>query len=315
MQLLFSGLLALVVGLVIGGPVIKKLKDYKMAQQIRALSSKEHLKKKGTPTMGGLIFIIATSLVSLIFNQLKDQNLYMILGMLLFGLIGLLDDTAKIKQQGSDGLSAKGKLAMNLVFSIVMAWLLNPGQTSYALKIPFVGATVDLALPLYYLFIIVFYTAVTNSVNLTDGLDGLCASVSLVVAGFYVAYGLKQDNLVLAIFAAALAGALLAYLFFNWYPARVMMGDTGSFALGGALATMAILSKSEILMLITGLIYVIEALSVILQVSSYKLRGKRLFPMAPIHHSLEKLGWSEVRIVGFFTLITLIMCCLAYFLA
>jgi phospho-N-acetylmuramoyl-pentapeptide-transferase len=166
------------------------------------------------------------------------------------------------------------------------------------------------------LFIILFYTAVTNSVNLTDGVDGLCGSVSLVVAIFYIFYGLRLGNGVVTLFAAALAGALVAYLFFNWHPARVFMGDTGSFALGGALATLAIMTKTELLFILVGLIYVIESASVIIQVISFKTRGgKRVFLMAPIHHHFEKKKWSEVKIVGVFTLITAICATVAYLIS
>ncbi len=315
MEIILSIVIALAAGLASGPYIIKKLKEYKLGQQIRQTGPKEHLKKQGTPTMGGLIFIVGIIVSSLIMNRLDLNNLYLILGMLLFGIIGFVDDTSKIRKQQSLGLNSKQKIAMNIVFAIVMAFVLNQTLADYPLHIPVINQTIALSPVLYFLFLIVFYTAVTNSVNLADGIDGLCGSVTLIVSVFYILYGLKTGNTVVALFASAMAGALAAYLFFNWHPARVFMGDSGSFALGGALATMAILTKTEILFILIGLIYVIEAVSDILQVGSLKLRGKRVFLMAPVHHHFEKKGWSETRIVGLFSLITLISVLAAYLIS
>ncbi len=315
MQIFLAVSIALVVSLIAGPFIIKKLKEYKIGQQIRHNGPQGHLKKQGTPTMGGFIFMAGIIVSALIMNRLDPDNLLLLLGMVLFGLIGFLDDRLIIKTQSSDGLSAKQKIALNIVFSIGMAYLLNPGLEAYPLYFPGLDRTWMLNPVLYFLFIILFYTAVTNSVNLTDGVDGLCGSVSLVVAIFYIVYASSIAETPSALFAAALAGALAGYLFFNWHPARVFMGDTGSFALGGALATLAILTGTEILFILVGIIYVIESLSDIIQIGSKKLRGKRVFLMAPIHHHFEKKGWSEVRIVAVFTLITAMAAVLAYFIA
>ena len=204
---------------------------------------------------------------------------------------------------------------MNIVFGVVMAFVLNQNLANYQLAIPVLGTTVALTPVFYFLFMIIFYTAVSNSVNLADGIDGLCGTVTLIVAVFYIFYGIKTANPVVTLFAGAMTGALAAYLFFNWHPARVFMGDTGSFALGGALATMAVLTKTEILFILIGSIYVIEAVSDILQISSIKLRGKRMFLMAPIHHHFEKKGWSETKIVGSFALVTVISVAAAYLIS
>lgn len=316
MQIFLAVIIALIAGMVAGPIVIKKLKEYKQGQMIRLDGPAEHYKKQGTPTMGGLIFIVGILVSTLIMNRLDQNNLLLLLGMLLFGLIGFIDDRSKIRKHQSEGLSAKQKLGMGIVFAAGMAYLLNQSLANYELMIPLMNRSLTLNPILYFLFIILFYTAVTNSVNLTDGVDGLCGSVSLVVAIFYVFYGVRSGDQVVTLFAAALAGALVAYLFFNWHPARVFMGDTGSFALGGALATLAIMTKTEILFILVGLIYVIESASVIIQVVSFKTRGgKRVFLMAPIHHHFEKKKWSEVKIVGVFTLITAICAVAAYFIS
>lgn len=315
MQIFLAVIIALVVSLAMGPIIIRKLKEYKIGQQIRHNGPQGHLKKQGTPTMGGFIFMAGIIVSALIMNRLDPNNLLLLLGMVLFGLIGFLDDRLIIKRQSTDGLSAKQKIGLNIIFSIGMAYLLNPDLTAYPLYFPGLDRTWQLQPVLYFLFIILFYTAVTNSVNLTDGVDGLCGSVSLVVAIFYIVYASSVADTTAALFAAALAGGLAGYLFFNWHPARVFMGDTGSFALGGALATLAILTHTEILFILVGIIYVIESLSDIIQIGSKKLRGKRVFLMAPIHHHFEKKGWSEVRIVGVFSLITALAAVLAYFIA
>ncbi|MFZ2257382.1 MAG: phospho-N-acetylmuramoyl-pentapeptide-transferase [Clostridiaceae bacterium] len=314
MDIIISIVIALAVGLAFGPLIIKKLKEYKLGQQIRK-TGPQHQKKQGTPTMGGLIFMVGITVSALIMNRLAIQNLYLLLGMMLFGLIGFIDDTAKIRKQQSLGLDSKQKIALNIVFGVVMAFVLNQNLANYQLAIPVLGTTVALTPVFYFLFMIIFYTAVSNSVNLADGIDGLCGTVTLIVAVFYIFYGIKTANPVVTLFAGAMTGALAAYLFFNWHPARVFMGDTGSFALGGALATMAVLTKTEILFILIGSIYVIEAVSDILQISSIKLRGKRMFLMAPIHHHFEKKGWSETKIVGSFALVTVISVAAAYLIS
>ena len=314
MDIIISIVIALAVGLAFGPLIIKKLKEYKLVQQIRK-TGPQHQKKQGTPTMGGLIFMVGITVSALIMNRLAIQNLYLLLGMMLFGLIGFIDDSAKIRKQQSLGLDSKQKIALNIVFGVVMAFVLNQNLANYQLAIPVLGTTVALTPVFYFLFMIIFYTAVSNSVNLADGIDGLCGTVTLIVAVFYIFYGIKTANPVVTLFAGAMTGALAAYLFFNWHPARVFMGDTGSFALGGALATMAVLTKTEILFILIGSIYVIEAVSDILQISSIKLRGKRMFLMAPIHHHFEKKGWSETKIVGSFALVTVISVAAAYLIS
>ncbi|MFB0918834.1 MAG: phospho-N-acetylmuramoyl-pentapeptide-transferase [Clostridiaceae bacterium] len=313
MELLFAFLLALAVGITTGPFIIKKLKEFKLGQIIRTEGPQEHLKKQGTPTMGGLIFIIAITISSLIFGGLNRVNLVLVGGMILFGSIGLLDDGLKIKKKDNEGLTAKQKLLMGLLYSIIVALAVwAEGGNAFYLSIPMTKINIGFNLPVMMIFIVVFYTAVTNSVNLADGIDGLCGSITLVVAAFYLFYSIRGGHTIVAIFSAAMCGGLIAYLFFNWHPARVFMGDTGSFALGGALASMAIVTKTELLFILIGLIYVLEALSVIIQVAVFKKTGKRPFRMAPIHHHFEKGGWNETKIVGVFTLFTLITSVVAY---
>ena len=301
--------------------VIKKLKKMKFGQNVSSYGPKEHIKKQGTPTMGGVIFLLATLIVSIPLLYNSKEGRLLILGMLLFGMIGFIDDYIMIRKKRAVGLNAKAKILLNILFGVVMGYLLytNFGLNGN-LNIPIVKTQINLGMIPYILFIVLFYTSVTNSVNLSDGVDGLCASLSSVVTIFYIVYALTKasnisGNYEIALFAAILLGALLAYLFFNWHPARVFMGDTGSFAIGGALGTLAVLTKTEILFILIGLIFVIESLSDIIQIGSVKLRkGKRVFLMAPIHHHYEKKGWKENKIVGSFALFTLICCVIAYFL-
>lgn len=313
--------LALAVGLAEAQTVIKELKRFKFGQNISKWGPQEHLKKQGTPTMGGFIFLIPIVLIGLIFLWSYPVIRLILIGMLLFGLIGFTDDYLMIKKKSAVGLTPLMKILMNIVFGILMAYLLF-NQGFNAIHIPFTGKVIELSLPLYSLFVVIFYTSVTNSVNLSDGVDGLCASITIVVLLFYMVLTLTKDGKLpygneyeIAQISSIAIGSLLAYLFFNWHPSRVMMGDTGSFSLGGLLATIAIATGTEIMFILIGLVYVVEALSDIIQISSKKLRaGKRVFLMAPIHHHFEKKGWSENKIVGIFSLFTLISCILAYVL-
>lgn len=312
MQIFFAVVIALAAGLAFGPYIIRKLKEYRQGQMIRQDGPQEHFKKQGTPTMGGLIFIAGILVSALIMNWTDSQNLYLLLGLLLFGLIGFIDDRSKIRKRQSEGLTAKQKIGLNILFAALMAYFLNPNLQSYELRVPLSVSSLLLPVAAYFLFMIIFYTAVTNSVNLADGIDGLCGSVTLIVAVFYVVLGVRLQNPAVTLFSSAMAGALAAYLFFNWHPARVFMGDTGSFALGGALATLAVLTRTELLFILIGLIYVIESASVIIQVISFQSRGKRIFLMSPIHHHFEKKGWSEVKIVAIFSLITALCAVLAW---
>ena len=288
-------------------PVLRRLK---FGQQVREEGNPEHLKKQGTPTMGGIAFLIAVVLTSLLFILKRPEMLPALLLTAAFGVIGFLDDFLKIKKHRSEGLKAWQKFLLQLIVTAGFAW--------YCYKAPSVGPSVILPFTggkewnmgwLYIPFVIAAVLGTDNGVNFSDGLDGLCSSITAVVALFLMTVSLMTGNESMAALCSAVAGGLMGFLFFNAYPARVFMGDTGSLALGGFVAASAIMLKMGWFILVFGLIYVIEVLSVILQVGYFKLtHGKRIFKMAPIHHHFELSGYSETQIVTMFTVITVLLC-------
>lgn len=306
---LFSGLL---MTLFTGPFFIKKLHSFKFGQNIRQDGPESHLKKQGIPSMGGVIFLFALTLITLGFSVFDLKILFMVGVTLSFGLIGFLDDYLKVKKKSSDGLSAKHKMLLLLIFGLLAGIILYVGFDFQAIKIPYFNTEINLGL-FYILFVVIFFAAVTNAVNLTDGIDGLSSSVTISVVIFYALVALRNEDLSILLFAMALIGSLLGFLWFNKYPAKVFMGDSGSLALGGAVGIMALLTRTELLLILIGIIYVLETLSVIIQVGYFKLTGKRVFKMAPIHHHFEAIGWKEQKIVVVFTSITIIMMLLVYF--
>lgn len=307
--------IALIVGLLISlvlGPItIPILRRLKFGQNIRKEGPQSHLKKAGTPTMGGVIFILSTTITMILmrFNP-TDEAMIALYSFIAFGFIGFLDDMLKIVKKESEGLKAWQKMLLLLIFSSAIA-IYGYYNLGTNLKIPVIGTEIPLGI-LYIPFVIVYYAGATNAVNLTDGLDGLASTVTVLVLTFFtvVAFTMKQESI--AIFSIALTGGLLGFLKYNAYPAKVFMGDTGSLALGGAIATIALVLELPIILFIVGGIYVIETISVILQVGSYKLRGKRLFKMAPIHHHFEQVGWNETKIVTVFAVITVLLCFIGF---
>ncbi|MDO5028378.1 MAG: phospho-N-acetylmuramoyl-pentapeptide-transferase [Bacillota bacterium] len=298
--------IAAIISLVLGPIIIPELKKLKIGQSIRADGPQSHLAKTGTPTMGGLIFIIA-SLVTLLVFGVKDRTaLICIFSMLGFGLIGLIDDYLIVVKKTNDGLSAGQKFSAQVLVSLVLLYVTTKDPSLTNLYIPFLGRNaVNLGFFYYPLTLFVILGTV-NSVNLTDGLDGLAASVSMVgLVGFGIINVLLAKTTI-SMFAMALAGSLLGYLRYNKFPAQVFMGDVGSLALGGAFAAIAVTSATTLYLPIIGIIFVVETLSVIIQVASFKLRGKRVFLMSPIHHHYEAKGWHEKKIVKVFFLITLL---------
>ena len=289
-------------------PVLKRLK---FGQHIRDDGPESHLKKQGTPTMGGVIFIIGI-LISALFLGRTYKNITVVLWvMLLFGMIGFVDDWLKIKKRQSEGLLAWQKFLLQgiiaLLYLIVASWM---QQISTQVIIPFTyGYKIDLGYFFYPLMLIVILGTV-NGVNLTDGLDGLATSVTSVVSIFFIlaAILLKTNSTMMP---AIVLGALLAFLLYNTHPAKVFMGDTGSLALGGFVASMAISLELPIFILLFGAIYLVESLSVIIQVSYYKKTKKRIFKMAPLHHHFELSGMAETQVVTYFTIITVIMSLIA----
>ena len=295
----------------IAGPIaIPLLRKFKFGQTVREDGPETHLKKSGTPTMGGVMFVAGILAASIPFAAKYTDVVPVLFLTIMFGVIGFLDDFIKVKKKRSTGLYAWQKLSLQIVVTAIFAYFLTGVENiDLLMKIPFTDKTADpgiLGIPL--LFFVVLGTD-TGS-NFTDGLDGLDSSVTAVIALFFVAVAVMTgESSGAAIVAAAVFGGLLAFLLFNAYPAKVFMGDTGALALGGFVAGMAYMTHMPLFVPFIAVIYVIEVISVIMQVSYFKLTGgKRIFKMAPIHHHFEKCGWSETRIVTVFTVITILMC-------
>jgi phospho-N-acetylmuramoyl-pentapeptide-transferase len=298
---------------ILAGPVfIPLLRKLKFGQTIREEGPQSHLVKSGTPTMGGVIFIVSSLVVTaLAVRNPGDEAMIAMYAFIAFGIIGAMDDSLKILRKKNLGLRAYQKMILLLGVSGIFAYYAASNQSiGTAVAIPFAGITFDLGM-WYIPFIIFYFVAVTNAVNLTDGLDGLAATVTLVVMAFFTVVSFAMGHYTLALFCGVVAGSLLGFLNFNAFPAQVFMGDTGSLALGGAVAAAAMILKLPLIILIVGAIYVVEALSVVLQVSSFKLTKKRIFKMAPIHHHFELSGWHETKVVSIFTIVTAVLCLIA----
>ncbi len=302
--------------------LIPFLHRLKFGQEIREEGPSWHKKKSGTPTMGGFIFIIAMALTLIIGTPIvkwitpdKDlKGLFLMLGMALaFGAIGFVDDYIKVILKRNLGLTAKQKFALQVIVSVVFTvWFVASETVTTEIIIPFTGISLDLWY-FYVPFIVIVMLATVNSVNLTDGLDGLATSVTIVIAIFYMIISNLRGSDAVSVFASSLLGGLFGFLMFNRYPAKVFMGDTGSLFLGGGVCAMAIYMKQPITLIIIGLVYVIESLSVILQVAYFKKTGKRIFKMSPIHHHFEMCGWSETKIVSVFVVATMLLCIVGYY--
>ena len=262
---------------------------------------KQHQFKAGTPTMGGTVFLVVAILVSFIFaattHMLTGGVIAILFILALYGLVGFLDDFLKIFRKINEGLNPKQKLALQILGGIVFYFVHVRGAGGGELNV--FGYMLNLGV-LYFPFVLFWLVGFSNAVNLTDGLDGLAAGSCAITSVAYVVIAVALGYTHFAIFGTALTGACLGFLFYNQHPAKMFMGDTGSLALGGALAAMAILTKTELLLILAGGLYVIEALSVIIQVISFKTRGVRVFKMSPIHHHFELSGWSEVKVVTVF---------------
>lgn len=309
--LIFGFAVSLVIALALGKPVIGQLKKFHARQSEREEGPQSHKYKAGTPTMGGILILVAMVVSCLVFNPSdlrKGLALFLTFG---HGVIGFLDDSIKAVKRRNLGLTAKQKLLGQFVMAAVFCFILKEFlQFPTTLWIPFTSVTIDLGF-FYYIFVFVMIVGASNAVNLTDGLDGLAAGSCAITSVAYVVIAVALGYVNFAVFSAALTGACLGFLFYNQHPAKMFMGDTGSLALGGALAAMAILTKTELLLILAGGLYVIEALSVIIQVLSFKTRGVRVFKMSPIHHHFELSGWSEVKVVTVFWSFSALMAILA----
>lgn len=301
-ELLYAAVIAFVMAIAAGPLFIPILKRLKFGQSIREEGPESHYAKAGTPTMGGVVILLALVIPSLIFAGNNPEVLLALFVTLGHGLIGFLDDFIKVVLKRSLGLKARQKLLGQIIMALALSYIASIyfGRGT-DLWIPILGASVDFGV-LYYFLIFLVLVGTTNAVNLTDGLDGLAAGTTTVAALAYTVIALYFGKPHLAIFCVALAGACLGFLRYNAHPAKVFMGDTGSLALGGALAAVAVLTKTEFLLVIVGGVFVIEALSVIIQVISFKSTGKRVFKMSPIHHHFELSGWSETKVVTVFWL-------------
>jgi len=337
-----ASLTALLLSIFLGPWLIARLREFQIGQHIREDGPKSHQKKAGTPTMGGLLIVTSIVVPTLMWANLGTPSVWVaLLGVVSFGAIGFWDDYTKVARKRNLGLTARQKLALQILAAMLIGVVLLAmnarGTYSTSMNVPFFknfkpdllvhawlksAWTYPLAFVFFYGFLIVVLVGSSNAVNLTDGLDGLAIGLMIIAAGAmtvlsyvtghadfakYLDLSRTPGASELTIFCAAMTGASLGFLWYNAHPAEIFMGDVGSLALGGGLGTVAILLKQEVLLLFIGGVYVIEALSVILQVGSFKLRGKRIFKMAPLHHHFEALGWQESKIITRFWIAGLIM--------
>ena len=320
MRYLISFLVAFAASALIGRFLIPWLHALKAGQSIKEIGPVWHMAKQGTPTMGGIMFIAGIFIAILVtgwqdFSQGRLGALFVFLFALVFGVIGFLDDFMKIKYHKNEGLTAPQKFLLQLAAAIVFTVLLRyTGYLTPDLYIPFFNVSFQLPWAVYMVFAACVIVATVNAVNLTDGVDGLATGVTLPVALFFLAVSLMWKITDLSIFAAALVGGLCAFLIYNFHPAKVFMGDTGSLFLGGTVCGLAFALDIPLIIVLVGIIYLLETLSDIIQVTYFKLtHGKRIFRMAPLHHHFEMGGWSEEKLFTVFTLVTLVCCVLAYF--
>lgn len=317
--------LAFLLAAVLGRVLIPILRRLKFGQEIREEGPKWHEKKSGTPTMGGFIFLIAMVIAlpaaMAAGNALGEMVpgvrpvLMLVVVTLAFAAIGFLDDYIKVILKRNLGLTASQKFGLQFLVALAyVSWAVFGKNIDTVVRIPFTEASWNLGW-FFIPFAVIVILATVNSVNLTDGLDGLATSVTLAVAVFFLLVSTvgRLFNPAVALFSSAMIGGLFGFLLYNKYPAKVFMGDTGSLALGGAVCGMAILLEEPLALLIVGFVYVMESLSVIMQVTSYQLTGKRIFKMSPIHHHFEICGMSERKIVAMFTAVTVVLCALMYF--
>ncbi|MBR2973728.1 MAG: phospho-N-acetylmuramoyl-pentapeptide-transferase [Clostridia bacterium] len=304
----FAALISFAIAVLVAPVAIPVLHKLKFGQEIREEGPKWHSSKSGTPTMGGVIFILAVLISGIIFLGNSLEGIMLVYLSVAFGVIGFIDDYIKVAMKRNLGLTEIQKLVMQLVASVIFVGLLYyNGLMETSLKIPFTELSFDMGI--WYLpFAVLVIIGCVNAVNLTDGIDGLASSVSVIV---FIFFALVLKETPESMFAIISAAAVFGFFLFNKYPAKVFMGDTGSLFLGGALAGIAVCKGYALYLVIAGGIYVLETLSVILQVTYFKATGKRLFKMSPVHHHFEMCGWSEVKIVLVFSLVTVCLCTLA----
>ena len=298
--------------------LIKYLHYLKFGQEIRQEGPQSHIHKKGTPTMGGISFILAIVVALIIAMFLNSENikyyLLFIYTTVSFAIIGYIDDMLIVVKKKNDGLSPRKKLLLQIVFSLIFYILVSLVYDNVNfIEIPIINYQLNISY-LYLLFVIFWQTGFSNAVNLTDGLDGLATSVTIITTSTFALLAYKENNFPVLVFCLAIVGALLGFLLFNKKPAKIFMGDTGSLALGGILAAISIILHKEIVFLFIGLVYILETLSVIIQVAYFKKTGKRIFKMSPLHHHFELTGYGEVKTVYIFVIIAVIASAIGYFI-
>ncbi|WP_026674376.1 phospho-N-acetylmuramoyl-pentapeptide-transferase [Alkalihalobacterium bogoriense] len=315
--LLFTLIASFLIAVLLSPILIPFLRRLKFGQSIREEGPQSHQKKSGTPTMGGVMIllsiIISTIIIIAKFFTFSPEIILLLFVTVGYGLIGFLDDFIKVAKKRNLGLTSKQKLVAQLLIAVVFYISLQQLGFSTEIAIPATTWAIDIGW-LYLPLIIVMLVGASNAVNLTDGLDGLLAGTGAIAFGAFAILAWYAEMYDVAIFCAAVVGAVLGFLVFNAHPAKVFMGDTGSLALGGAIAAVAILTQLEILLIIIGGVFVIETLSVIIQVISFKTRGKRIFKMSPLHHHYELSGWSEWRVVVTFWLVGMLFAILGIYL-
>ncbi len=311
-RVLLAAIVGLFIVLAIAPFFIPLLRRLKFGQEVRDDGPRTHLKKQGTATMGGVMIILAAGISGFVFAIDLWKMLLLFLTMLGCGVLGLWDDFLIVVLRRPLGLRARAKVFGQVLVGVFLAWsvyLLDMGTT---IDIPFLALDIEAGF-LYYVFVVVILISATNAVNLTDGLDGLASGLMVVSCAAYVLIAWKTGDQTAAIFAAAVGGSCLGFLRYNYHPAKIFMGDTGSLALGGVLAALAVITGTELILFLLGGVFVLEVLSVIIQVVSFKLTGKRIFKMSPLHHHFELLGWSEVKVVHIFWLIGICFAALSLF--
>ena len=308
-QLTYTAMIGFLIVVILGPIFIPMLARFKFGQTVRDEGPQSHLAKNGTPTMGGVMMIVAILITGLTRAKISQGLIVGLICIVGFGFVGFLDDFIKIKMKRSLGLKAYQKIILQFALALYIAYYqYSASPSATQLVIPFTNHIINLGI-WYIPFMMIFIIGTVNAVNLTDGLDGLASGVTLIVSCFFILFAVSISNSDVAILAAATAGACLGFLGFNAYPAKVFMGDTGSMALGGAVVAFATLTNSPLLIVIVGFIYLAEALSVMIQVTYFKLtNGKRIFKMAPLHHHFEQCGWPETRVVFMFWIATVVLC-------
>ena len=307
-------LVSFILTAILGAIVVPILKKKKIGQVVREDGPKSHLQKNGTPIMGGIVIILVVTAIMAFF--VKDYPILVLPMIAICGLIGFLDDFKKLILKDPEGMSPKMKmLGLFIVTAILIGLYLFVFDLGTSIIIPIFDQPISLGIPIFILFAAFILLATTNAVNLTDGLDGLATGVSAIIMTFFTLVALRQQNYEMVVFSASTVGACIGFLLFNMHPAKVFMGDTGSLALGGAIAITALILKMPLYLAVVAFVCIIDTISVILQVIYFKAtKGKRLFKMAPFHHHLELSGYKETTVVLLFWIITVICCVIAYFI-